>query len=275
PAEAGVGRPERVHHGLVRDVATPRTISLASGAGGQVVAPIMPPTSTGKQDPLALLSRLLRTALDLTADLARDSHLPRLLAAFARFPATDRRALIEKLESEVHARQRSLELGDGQVGPPHPLASLYIRVYENDRPLPEVTRDTMLRSTIQSTALMTRFPERAGGGRRPSAHPAGRSRWPRRPGAGAPPPRSAGARRLVRAHGVRAMIRERRVSPVDAVDALDTLLGTAMRVIDQLRAEGLLERLVALLACMLPEDRESIVRILEHDADAHTQLGEG
>jgi hypothetical protein len=71
------------------------------------------------------------------------------------------------------------------------------------------------------------------------------------------------------------MIRERRVSPVDAVDALDTLLGTAMRVIDQLRAEGLLERLVALLACMLPEDRESIVRILEHDADAHTQLGEG
>jgi hypothetical protein len=107
-----------------------------------------------------LLSRLLRTALDLTADLARDSHLPRLLAAFARFPATDRRALIEKLESEVHKRQRSLELGDGQVGPPHPLASLYIRVYENDRPLPEVTRDTMLRSTIPSTALMTGFPER-------------------------------------------------------------------------------------------------------------------
>jgi hypothetical protein len=120
----------------------------------------MPPTGTGKQDPLALLSRLLQTALDLTVDLARDVHLPRLLAAFGRFPAADRRALLAKLESEVHARQRSMELGDGQVGPPHPLGSLYVRVYENDRPLPCVTRDTMLRSTIQSTALMIGFPER-------------------------------------------------------------------------------------------------------------------
>ncbi len=119
----------------------------------------MPPKGTGKQDPFALLARLLRTALDLTADLARDSHLPRLLGAFARFPAADRPALIEKLESEVHARQRSMELGDGVVGPPHPLGSLYVRIYENDRPLPRVTRDTMLRSTIQSTALMTGFPE--------------------------------------------------------------------------------------------------------------------
>src|SRR4029450_4040936 len=61
----------------------------------------------------------------------------------------------------------------------------------------------------------------------------------------------------------------------DAVDALDTLLGTAMRVIDDLRAEGLLERLVALLACILPEDREPIGRIIEHDAEAHSQLGDG
>lgn len=71
------------------------------------------------------------------------------------------------------------------------------------------------------------------------------------------------------------MIRERDVIPVEAVDALDTLLGTAMRVIDELRNEGLLERLVALLACMLPEDRQPILRILEHDSQAHTQLGEG
>jgi hypothetical protein len=119
----------------------------------------MHPNGTGKQDPLAMLSRLLRTALDLTAELARDSHLPRLLAAFTGFPAADRRALIERLEGEVHARQRSMELGDGVVGPPHPLGSLYVRVYENDRPLPGLTRDTMLRSTIQSTALMTGFPE--------------------------------------------------------------------------------------------------------------------
>jgi hypothetical protein len=112
------------------------------------------------QDPLALLSRLLQTALNLTIDLARDNHLPRLLSAFGQFPPADRRALLAKLESEVHARQRSMELGDGQIGRPHPLASLYVRIYENDRPVPGVTRDTMLRSTIQSTALMTGFPEK-------------------------------------------------------------------------------------------------------------------
>ena len=71
------------------------------------------------------------------------------------------------------------------------------------------------------------------------------------------------------------MIRERDVIPVEAVDALDTLLGTAMRVIDELRNEGLLERLVALLACMLPEDRQPILRILQHDAQQHTQIGAG
>jgi hypothetical protein len=120
----------------------------------------MPPTGTGKQDPLALLSRLLQTALNLTIDLARDNHLPRLLAAFGQFPPADRRALLAKLETEVHARQRSMELGDGQIGRPHPLGSLYVRIYENDRPAPGVTRDTMLRSTIQSTALMTDFPEK-------------------------------------------------------------------------------------------------------------------
>jgi hypothetical protein len=119
----------------------------------------MPPNGTGKQDPLAALSMLLQAALDLTVDLARDSHLPRLLNAFARLPPADRKPLLEKLESEVHARQRSMEIGDGVVGPPQPLGSLYVRVYENDRPLPGLTRDTMLRSTMQSTALMTEFPE--------------------------------------------------------------------------------------------------------------------
>jgi hypothetical protein len=46
-------------------------------------------------------------------------------------------------------------------------------------------------------------------------------------------------------------------------------------VIDELRSEGLLERLLGVLSCMLPEDRDAILRILEHDAVAHTQLGEG
>lgn len=59
-----------------------------------------------------------------------------------------------------------------------------------------------------------------------------------------------------------------------SVDALQTLLGTAMRVIDELRNEGLLERLVGVLACMLPEDREPILRVLELDAGPRSHMGE-
>ena len=119
----------------------------------------MPPNATGRQDPLATLSALLRTALDFTADLAGDAHLPRLFGAFARLPAADRKPLLEKLECEVQARQRSAETGDGVVGPPNPLSSLYVRLYENDRPVPAVTRDSLLRSAIQSTAQMLEFPQ--------------------------------------------------------------------------------------------------------------------
>jgi hypothetical protein len=118
----------------------------------------MPPNGTGKQDALTALSALLRTALELTTQLKQDSHLPRLVSVFARLPAGDRRALIEKLESEVHARQRSMETGDGLVGAPNPLASLYVRIYENDKPR-DVTRDTMLRSTIQTSAFLLALPD--------------------------------------------------------------------------------------------------------------------
>ena len=119
----------------------------------------MPLDATGRQDPLGTLSALLRSALDFTAGLAGDAHLPRLLGAFARLPAADRKPLLEKLESEVQARQRSAETGDGVVGPPSPLSSLYVRLYENDRPVPSVTRDSLLRSAIQSTAQMQGFPQ--------------------------------------------------------------------------------------------------------------------
>jgi hypothetical protein len=119
----------------------------------------MPGDRNGRLDPLESLSALLKTALELTGGLARDAHLSRLLRAFARLPPGDREALLAKLETEVEGRQRSVETGDGRIGPPNPLASLYVRVYENDRPLPEVTRDTLLRSTIQSTVIMARIPE--------------------------------------------------------------------------------------------------------------------
>ncbi len=69
------------------------------------------------------------------------------------------------------------------------------------------------------------------------------------------------------------MIRQRDVIPTDAVDALDTLIGTAMRVIDELRTDGLLDRLLAVLGCILPEDRAALLGILEHDAEAHSFHG--
>lgn len=62
---------------------------------------------------------------------------------------------------------------------------------------------------------------------------------------------------------------------LDAVEALETLIGTATRVIDQFRREGLLERLVAVAGCMLPGDREEIVQILEHDANQRASVGRG
>ena len=117
----------------------------------------MPSERPGSDDPFDTLVALVRTALELTSGLVADAHLPRLLRVFERFPAVDRRPLLAKLEGEVRARQRSVEVGDGRVGPPNPLASLYVRVYENDRPLPMPNRDTLLRSTIRTTALMASF----------------------------------------------------------------------------------------------------------------------
>ena len=117
----------------------------------------MPLEPAGPNDPLDTLAALVRTALELTSGLVADAHLARLLRVFERFPAVDQRPLLAKLEGEVRARQRSVEVGDGRVGPPNPLASLYVRVYENDRPLPMPNRDTLLRSTIQTTALMASF----------------------------------------------------------------------------------------------------------------------
>ena len=117
----------------------------------------MPSERAGPVDPFDTLVALVRTALELTSGLVADGHLQRLLRVFERFPAVDRRPLLAKLEGEVRARQRSVEVGDGRVGPPNPLASLYVQVYENDRPPPAPNSDTLLRSTIRTTALMASF----------------------------------------------------------------------------------------------------------------------
>src|SRR5262249_27075704 len=78
PPEAGVGRPERVHDGPVRDVnVTTGTNFSCVEAVSACTSTLMPPDATGRPDPLATLSALLRTALDFTVDLAGDAHLPR------------------------------------------------------------------------------------------------------------------------------------------------------------------------------------------------------
>jgi hypothetical protein len=62
---------------------------------------------------------------------------------------------------------------------------------------------------------------------------------------------------------------------LDAVDALQTLIGTATRVVDELRREGLLGRLVAVVGAMLPGDREEIIQVVEHDAGLRTHVDSG
>jgi hypothetical protein len=62
------------------------------------------------------------------------------------------------------------------------------------------------------------------------------------------------------------------VIPPESVEALDTLLGTAARLIDELCDEQLLQRLIGVLGCILPEDREGVLAVLEHDANVHAAV---
>jgi len=64
------------------------------------------------------------------------------------------------------------------------------------------------------------------------------------------------------------------VASAEAVDALWTLLETAQNVAGELRKDGLLDSLGNVLACMLPEDRDAVLQILEHDAGDRTQAGD-
>ena len=70
------------------------------------------------------------------------------------------------------------------------------------------------------------------------------------------------------------MTTEPPVASAEAVDALWTLLQTAQNVAGELRKDGLLDALGQVLACMLPEDRDAVLRILEHDAGDRTQVGD-
>jgi hypothetical protein len=113
----------------------------------------------GSVNPLDTLATLIDAATGVLADLSLQAYLPRLLQFFRRLPPQDREAVLAVLEREIEARRLSVEAADGRVGEPNPLASLYVRVIDSERPLPAVTRDEMVRSIIQATALMASFPE--------------------------------------------------------------------------------------------------------------------
>ncbi len=110
-------------------------------------------------NPLDTLATLLDAATGVLEDLSVQAYLPRLLQFFRRLPPQDREPLLAVLEREIEARRLSVEAADGRVGEPNPLASLYVRVIDSERPLPVVSRDEMVWSTIKATALMATFPD--------------------------------------------------------------------------------------------------------------------
>jgi hypothetical protein len=107
---------------------------------------------------LRQLGVVLGAAADIVRELSADRHLPRLLRVFLQLPPPDRAPVLGILEREVAARQASVAAGDGIVGPPNGLGTIYMRIFENDFETPRVTRDDMVRSTFEATALMTNFP---------------------------------------------------------------------------------------------------------------------
>jgi hypothetical protein len=104
------------------------------------------------------LGAVVGAAAGLVRDLSGDRFLPRLLRVFMQLPPHDRGPVRGILEREVAAREASVVAGDGVVGPPNGLGTIYMRIFENDFETPRVTRDDMVRSTFEATALMTDFP---------------------------------------------------------------------------------------------------------------------
>src|SRR5262249_43069453 len=107
---------------------------------------------------------------------------------------------------------------------------------------------------------------RGGAGRRGRRGPRAASRGPARAG------QLECSRGDARGGGI--MTTTRPVASGEAGDALWTLLETAQNVAGELRKDGLLDLLGNVLACMLPEDRDAVLQILEHDAGGRTQVGD-
>lgn len=123
-------------------------------------------TDPGERDPsptsFRRLGAVLGEAAGIARDLAADGHLPRLLRMFMALPRADRLPMLDILEREVASREASVAAGDRLVGGPNGLGTIYIRIFESDVEPPVVSRDDIVRSTIEATALMTDFPPALG-----------------------------------------------------------------------------------------------------------------
>jgi hypothetical protein len=108
------------------------------------------------------LGAVLGKAAGIAREMSEDAHLPRLLRMFLQLPRLDRRPVLDILEREVASREASVAAGDGLVGTPNGLGTIYIRLFETDVAPPVVSRDDMVRSTIEVTALMMDFPAALG-----------------------------------------------------------------------------------------------------------------
>jgi hypothetical protein len=106
----------------------------------------------------AALSSLLGSAARLARDLSRDLQLQRLLRVFLKLPAADRPVVLATLEREVAAREASVRAQDGVVGPVDLVASVYIRVFDAERDALGVTRDDVVRSSIDATVYKAGLP---------------------------------------------------------------------------------------------------------------------
>ena len=113
-------------------------------------------------DELDTLRTLLRTARWLTAQIADEPGVRRLLDIFFRIPREDRQQILDILEREVELQLASR--GPGLTTASHGLvvnrrARLYVRVHERAAEPPALPRDLLIVSTMRAARIIALSPE--------------------------------------------------------------------------------------------------------------------
>ena len=112
-------------------------------------------------DELDTLRTLLRTARWLTAQIADEPGVRRLLDIFFRIPGDDRQQILDILEREVELQLVSR--GPGITTAPHglvvnPRARLYVRVHEREAEPPALPRDLLIVNTMRAARIIALSP---------------------------------------------------------------------------------------------------------------------